>query len=99
MGKSRQAEHQALVDWQLGESRAMLACLSTTVVAAVGKPEDQLVVLPARGGTRAAMRSISSSGVSCISSALAPRLSEPGSLCCLAQRYNSSAPPLRDSHF
>ncbi|QDL52928.1 exonuclease subunit SbcD [Rhodoferax aquaticus] len=108
MGKSRQAEHQALVDWllgavdahavdavliagdifdtgappsyarelysqlvvrlhsagvallllggnhdsvaTLGESRAMLACLSTTVVAAVGKPEDQLVVLPARGG-------------------------------------------------
>ena len=107
MGKSRQAEHQSLIDWlliqvdahavdavliagdifdtgappsyarelysqlvvrlhnagvallllggnhdsvaTLGESRAMLACLSTTVVAAVGDPTDQVVVLPLRG--------------------------------------------------
>jgi len=108
MGKSRQAEHQALIDWlliqvdahavdavliagdifdtgsppsyarelysqlvvrlhnagvsllllggnhdsvaTLGESRAMLACLSTTVVAALDDVADQLVVLPLRGG-------------------------------------------------
>ena len=107
MGKSRQAEHQALIDWlliqvgvhavdavliagdifdtgsppsyarelysqlvvrlhgagvallllggnhdsvaTLGESRAMLACLSTTVVAAVDDPASQVVVLPLRG--------------------------------------------------
>ena len=109
MGKSRQAEHQALIDWllvqvdvhavdavliagdifdtgsppsyarelysqlvvrlhgvgvallllggnhdsvaTLGESRTMLACLSTTVVAAVDEAADQVVVLPLRGGT------------------------------------------------
>ncbi len=108
MGKSRQAEHQSLIDWlliqvdahavdavliagdifdtgappsyarelysqlvvrlhsagvallllggnhdsvaTLGESRAMLACLSTTVVAAVGDSADQVVLLPLRGG-------------------------------------------------
>jgi exonuclease SbcD len=108
MGKSRQAEHQALIDWlliqvdahavdavliagdifdtgsppsyarelysqlvvrlhgagvallllggnhdsvaTLGESRAMLACLSTTVVAAVDDAAAQVVVLPLRGG-------------------------------------------------
>ena len=108
MGKSRQAEHQALIDWllaqveahavdavliagdvfdtgappsyarelysqlvvrlhgagvallllggnhdsvaTLGESRALLACLSATVVAAVDAAADQLVVLPLRGG-------------------------------------------------
>ncbi len=108
MGKSRQAEHQALIDWllaqvgthavdavliagdifdtgappsyarelysdlvvklhhagvallllggnhdsvaTLGESRALLAVLSTTVVAAVGTPEDHVVVLPRRNG-------------------------------------------------
>ena len=108
MGKSRQAEHQALIDWllsqvdahavdavliagdifdtgappsyarelysqlvvrlhhagvallllggnhdsvaTLGESRALLACLSTTVVAAVDGAASQLVVLPLRGG-------------------------------------------------
>ena len=108
MGKSRQAEHQSLIDWlliqvdvhavdavliagdifdtgsppsyarelysqlvvrlhnagvallllggnhdsvaTLGESRAMLACLSTTVVAAVIDPASQVVVLPLRGG-------------------------------------------------
>ena len=108
MGKSRQAEHQALIDWllaqvdahtvdavliagdifdtgappsyarelysdlvvrlhragiallllggnhdsvaTLGESRALLAVLSTTVVAAVGNPVDHVVVLPQRGG-------------------------------------------------
>jgi exonuclease SbcD len=108
MGKSRQAEHQALIDWlliqvdthavdavliagdifdtgappsyarelysqlvvrlhnagvallllggnhdsvaTLGESRAMLACLSTTVVAGVDDLADQIVVLPLRGG-------------------------------------------------
>lgn len=108
MGKSRQAEHQALIDWlliqvdahavdavliagdifdtgappsyarelysqlvvrlhgagvallllggnhdsvaTLGESRAMLACLSTTVVAAVDGAASQVVVLPLRGG-------------------------------------------------
>lgn len=111
MGKSRQAEHQALIDWllvqvdthavdavliagdifdtgsppsyarelysqlvvrlhgagvallllggnhdsvaTLGESSALLACLSTTVVAAVAdvdKTVEQLVVLPLRGG-------------------------------------------------
>ena len=108
MGKSRQAEHQALIDWllaqvdahavdavliagdifdtgappsyarelysdlvvklhhagvallllggnhdsvaTLGESRALLAVLSTTVVAAVGTPEDHVVVLPQRNG-------------------------------------------------
>jgi exonuclease SbcD len=108
MGKSRQAEHQSLIDWlliqvdvhvvdavliagdifdtgappsyarelysqlvvrlhnagvallllggnhdsvaTLGESRAMLACLSTTVVAAVIDPVSQVVVLPLRGG-------------------------------------------------
>lgn len=108
MGKSRQAEHQALIDWlliqvdahavdavliagdvfdtgsppsyarelysqlvvrlhnagiallllggnhdsvaTLGESRAMLACLSTTVMAAVDDAADQVVVLPLRGG-------------------------------------------------
>ena len=107
MGKSRQAEHQALIDWllvqvdanavdavliagdifdtgsppsyarelysqlvvrlhsagvallllggnhdsvaTLGESRAMLACLNSTVVAAVDEPADQVVVLPLRG--------------------------------------------------
>ena len=108
MGKSRQAEHQALIDWlliqvdthavdavliagdifdtgappsyarelysqlvvrlhgagvallllggnhdsvaTLGESRAMLACLSTTVVAAVDDAADHVIVLPLRGG-------------------------------------------------
>ncbi len=108
MGKSRQAEHQALIDWlllqvdahavdavlvagdifdtgsppsyarelysqlvvrlhgagvallllggnhdsvaTLGESRALLACLSSTVVAAVDDPAGQVVVLPLRGG-------------------------------------------------
>lgn len=108
MGKSRQAEHQALIDWlliqvdahavdavliagdifdtgsppsyarelysqlvvrlhnagvallllggnhdsvaTLGESRAMLACLSTTVVAAVDAAASQVVMLPLRGG-------------------------------------------------
>lgn len=108
MGKSRQAEHQALIDWlllqveahavdavliagdvfdtgappsyarelysqlvvrlhgagvallllggnhdsvaTLGESRALLACLNATVVAAVGDAADQVVVLPLRGG-------------------------------------------------
>jgi exonuclease SbcD len=108
MGKSRQAEHQALIDWllvqvdvhavdavliagdifdtgappsyarelysqlvvrlhgvgvallllggnhdsvaTLGESSALLACLSTTVVAVVGAPADHIVVLPLRGG-------------------------------------------------
>ena len=108
MGKSRQAEHQALIEWlliqveehavdavliagdifdtgsppsyarelyshlvvklhssgvsllllggnhdsvaTLGESRSMLAVLSTTVVAAVSAPADHLVVLPTRGG-------------------------------------------------
>ena len=108
MGKSRQAEHQALIDWllvqvdvhavdavliagdifdtgsppsyarelysqlvvrlhgvgiallllggnhdsvaTLGESRTMLACLNTTVVAAVDEAADQVVVLPLRGG-------------------------------------------------
>ena len=108
MGKSRQAEHQALIDWlliqvnahavdavliagdifdtgsppsyarelysqlvvrlhgagvallllggnhdsvaTLGESRAMLACLNTTVVAAVADAAAQVVVLPLRGG-------------------------------------------------
>jgi exonuclease SbcD len=112
MGNSRQAEHQALIDWlliqvdvhavdavliagdifdtgappsyarelysqlvvrlhnsgvallliggnhdsvaTLGESRAMLACLSTTVVAAVDDPAGQVVVLPLRGGKGAA---------------------------------------------
>ena len=107
MGKSRQAEHQALIDWllsqvdahavdavliagdifdtgappsyarelysqlvvrlhragvallllggnhdsvaTLGESRSMLACLSTTVVAAAEGAADQVVVLPLRG--------------------------------------------------
>jgi exonuclease SbcD len=107
MGKSRQAEHQSLIDWlliqvdahavdavliagdifdtgsppsyarelysqlvvrlhgagvallllggnhdsvaTLGESRAMLACLSTTVVAAVDDAASQVVVLPLRG--------------------------------------------------
>ena len=34
----------------LGESRSMLAILSTTVVAAVGAPEDHVVVLPQRSG-------------------------------------------------
>ena len=108
MGKSRQAEHQALIDWlllqveahavdavliagdifdtgappsyarelynhlvvklhsagvallllggnhdsvaTLGESRALLAFLSATVVGDVGQPADHLVVLPQRGG-------------------------------------------------
>ncbi|MES2951410.1 MAG: exonuclease subunit SbcD [Pseudomonadota bacterium] len=108
MGKSRQAEHQALIDWlliqvdeqavdavliagdifdtgappsyarelynqlvvrlhsvgvallvlggnhdsvaTLGESRDLLACLSSTVVAAVDAPSSQVVVLPLRGG-------------------------------------------------
>ena len=108
MGKSRQAEHQALIDWllaqvdahavnavliagdifdtgappsyarelysdlvvklhragvallllggnhdsvaTLGESRALLAVLSTTVVAAVGGPANHVVVLPQRNG-------------------------------------------------
>jgi len=108
MGKSRQAEHQSLIDWllvqvdthavdavliagdifdtgsppsyarelysqlvvqlhsagvallllggnhdsvaTLGENRAMLACLSSTVVAAVDDPASQIVVLPLRGG-------------------------------------------------
>jgi exonuclease SbcD len=108
MGKSRQAEHQALIDWvvtqadahavdavliagdifdtsappsyarelynglvvklhragvsllllggnhdsvaTLSESRAVLAFLSTTVVAAVGNPADHVMVLPQRGG-------------------------------------------------
>ena len=107
MAKSRQAEHQALIDWlllqveahavdavliagdifdtgtppsyarelynqlvvrlheagvallllagnhdsvaTLGESRALLACLSSTVVAAAGQPQAQVVVLPKRG--------------------------------------------------
>ena len=108
IGKSRQTEHQALIDWlliqvdthevdavliagdifdtgsppsyarelysqlvvrlhsagvallllggnhdsvaTLGESRALLACLSSTVVAAVDAPKNQVVVLPLRGG-------------------------------------------------
>lgn len=108
MGKSRQAEHAALIDWllaqvdahavdavliagdifdtgtppsyarelysdlvvklhragvallllggnhdsvaTLGESRSLLAVLSTTVVGAVGNPADHVVVLPRRGG-------------------------------------------------
>ncbi len=108
MGKSRQAEHQALIDWllaqvdahavdavliagdifdtgsppsyarelysqlvvrlhgagvallllggnhdsvaTLGESRGLLACLSSTVVATVDDPAKQVVVLPLRGG-------------------------------------------------
>ena len=108
MGKSRQAEHQALIDWllsqveahavdavliagdifdtgsppsyarelyshlvvqlhtqgvallllggnhdsvaTLGESRALLAVLNTTVVAAVNDPADHVVVLPQRSG-------------------------------------------------
>ena len=108
MGKSRQAEHQALIDWllaqvdthavdavliagdifdtgappsyarelysdlvvklhragvallllggnhdsvaTLGESRALLAVLNTTVVAAVGTPADHVVVVPQRDG-------------------------------------------------
>ena len=108
MGKSRQAEHQALIDWlliqvdahavdavliagdifdtgsppsyarelysqlvvklhgagvallllggnhdsvaTLGENRSMLACLNSTVVAAVDDAADQVVVLPLRGG-------------------------------------------------
>lgn len=108
MGKSRQAEHQALIDWllvqvdahavdavliagdifdtgsppsyarelysqlvvqlhgagvallllggnhdsvaTLGENRAMLACLNSTVVAAVDDAADQVVELPLRGG-------------------------------------------------
>ncbi|MDP2367301.1 exonuclease subunit SbcD [Rhodoferax sp.] len=108
MGKNRQAEHQALIDWllnqvdahavdavliagdifdtgappsyarelysqlvvrlhgagvallvlggnhdsvaTLGESRALLACLSSTVVAAIDDPASQVVVLPFRGG-------------------------------------------------
>ena len=112
MGKSRQAEHQSLIDWlliqvdahavdavliagdifdtgappsyarelysqlvvrlhnagvallllggnhdsvaTLGESRAMLACLSTTVVAAVDSAASQVVVLPLCGGEGAA---------------------------------------------
>jgi exonuclease SbcD len=107
MGKSRQAEHQALMDWlltqteehavdavlvagdifdtgsppsyarelynqlvvklhhagvallllggnhdsvaTLGESRSVLACLGTTVVAELGAPADHIVVLPERG--------------------------------------------------
>ena len=107
MAKSRQAEHQALIDWlllqveaqavdavlmagdifdtgtppsyarelynqlvvrlygagvallllagnhdsvaTLGASRALLACLSSTVVAAAGPPQAQVVVLPKRG--------------------------------------------------
>lgn len=109
MGKSRQAEHQALIDWlllqvdahavdavliagdifdtgappsyarelysqlvvrlhgagvallllggnhdsvaTLGESRALLACLNSTVVAAVDDAAHQVAVLPLRGGT------------------------------------------------
>ena len=109
MGKSRQAEHQALIDWllvqvelhsvdavliagdifdtgsppsyarelysqlvvrlhgagvtllllggnhdsvaTLGESRGLLACLSSTVVATVDDPTSQIVVLPLRGGS------------------------------------------------
>ncbi len=108
MGKSRQAEHQCLIDWllaqvdahavdavliagdifdtgsppsyarelysqlvvrlhgagvallllggnhdsvaTLGESRGLLACLSSTVVATVDDPASQVVVLPLRGG-------------------------------------------------
>ncbi len=108
MGKSRQAEHQALIDWllvqvelhsvdavliagdifdtgsppsyarelysqlvvrlhragvallllggnhdsvaTLSESRGLLACLSSTVVATVDDPTSQIVVLPLRGG-------------------------------------------------
>jgi len=110
MGKSRQAEHQDLIDWlllqtdahavdavliagdifdtgappsyarelysqlvvrlhgagvallllggnhdsvaTLGESRSMLACLGTTVVAAVQDASSQVVVLPLRGDQR-----------------------------------------------
>ena len=36
----------------LGESRALLACLSTTVVGAVSDPQAQVVVLPVRGGLK-----------------------------------------------
>lgn len=36
----------------LGESRALLACLSTTVVGAASDPEAQVVVLPRRGGLK-----------------------------------------------
>ncbi|MEB0055706.1 exonuclease subunit SbcD [Variovorax sp. LG9.2] len=108
MGKSRQAEHQCLIDWlllqvdahavdavliagdifdtgsppsyarelysqlvvrlhgagvallllggnhdsvaTLGESRGLLACLSSTVIATVDDPASQVVVLPLRGG-------------------------------------------------
>ena len=34
----------------LGENRALLACLSSTVVASVDDPANQVVVLPLRGG-------------------------------------------------
>ena len=34
----------------LGESRSMLACLGTTVVADVTQPADHVVILPRRGG-------------------------------------------------
>ena len=36
----------------LGESRALLACLSTTVVGAASDPQAQVVVLPVRGGLK-----------------------------------------------
>ena len=36
----------------LGESRALLACLSTTVVSAASDPQAQVVVLPLRGGLK-----------------------------------------------
>ena len=36
----------------LGESRALLACLSTTVVGAANDPQAQVVVLPRRGGLK-----------------------------------------------
>ena len=51
------------------------------------------------GGTSVAMRFISSSGVRCSSSTLAPRFSEPGSLCCYAQRYTRAVPSLQKAVF
>jgi exonuclease SbcD len=129
MGKSRQAEHQALIDWlliqvdahavdavlvagdifdtgappsyarelysqlvvrlhgagvallllggnhdsvaTLGESRALLACLSTTVVAAVNNAASHVVVLPLRGNIVGGMDGVNEG-----------KVGEPGCIVC-----------------
>ena len=81
--------------WLVATQQAEPAPLPPLSAAGLVPTRKIAVPVGAWRGTRAAMRSISSSGVRCSSSALAPRLSLVGSLRCLAQRYTSLLPSLR----